>query len=281
VFPNFLQSKFIFRIFSLLFLTGLVFSLFACSNAKKSSNSKTVTVAGSTTILPISEHWAHLFFQKYGIRVIVQGGGSTHGIDLVRTGKVQIGASSRDLSLHEKEEIKIIPICRDLLAVIVNPSNPVKNISLENLSKIFSGEITNWKELGGKNLKIQVINRESGSGTRSTFQEKVMCSKTKSCKRFLLNSLVMNSNYEVRKSVQSAENSISYLSLSFLSEKVVKSVLIDKQDFRDPSYKLYRELYYLVHKNKETPENTKKYLEFVKSPEAQKELVKEGFRSYY
>ena len=267
--------------FKLSFLFLLINLLFACNHQEQLSP-KTITVAGSTTILPISEHWAYLFFKQSGQRVLVQGGGSTHGIDLVKKGKVEIGASSRELSLEESKGLSKVPICKDILAVIVNSANPVRNISSENLKKVFSGEITNWKELGGSDLKIQVINRESGSGTRSTFREKIMCSSRKACSSFSLSALVMNSNYEVRKSVSSAENSIGYLSFGFVPEETVKvrALQIDKEKLDSKKYKLFRELYYLLSEQTKT-EATKAYLDFIKSPLAQAELAKEGFQEYY
>ena len=158
-------------LFSILLLTG-------CKpqavNQNQAYRSRKITVAGSSTILPVSESWAAAISAKTDLIVHVQGGGSTSGINLVKAGEVDIGASSRTLSKAEKQDLDVIEIGHDALAIIVHPENKIQNISTEQLKGIFSGKIKNWKELGGNNRAIQVINRESGSGTRSTFEDLIM-----------------------------------------------------------------------------------------------------------
>ena len=259
-------------------------------------DSQKVTIAGSTTILPISEAWASASGAQSNLIVSVQGGGSTSGINLVKKGEVDIGASSRELNLSEKYGLQVIEIAHDALAIIVHPDNPVSNITVEQLRAIFSGEITNWAELGGTNKSIQVINRESGSGTRSTFEDLIMCQEiqikpetrenlpekkaTKQCAQMMLNSIVFNSNSEVKRSIHVSPNSIGYISWAFLDQNVkalnLNTVAPTYQNINNSTYPLYRNLYYLVKDNVFST-GVDQYLEFVLSPEGQALLLNEGF----
>lgn len=278
-------SKYFFLISGFLLLASSVF-LSACQTTE---TVKKVTVAGSTTILPISEDWASLFYKKNKIIINVQGGGSTTGINLVKEGKVDIGASSRELSDDEKEGLRIIEIGKDALAVVVNNNNPVNNLSIEQVRKVFSGKITNWKELGGPDRSIQVINRESGSGTRRTFEEIVMCNavktnkqKNKDCYPMVLSAVVLNSNAEVKKSVELINDSIGYISLGFVDEKI-KTLSLDgisplEEEVLSGHYPVARGLYYLAKADAKThSKEMKTYIDFVLSNEGQTILGEEGY----
>jgi phosphate transport system substrate-binding protein len=284
------------QIIVFLFSVFIILGLSGCNSA---SQDKKLTIAGSTTILPLSEDWAAAFFKKYKTIVNVQGGGSTTGIKLVKEKKVDIGASSRDLSKEESENIELVAIGKDALAVIVNQQNPVSNLSNQQLKKVFSGEITNWKELGGPDRSIQVINRESGSGTRKTFEEIVMCfhsdTKTKakasntktsdskgSCSSMVLSAVVLNSNAEVKKSVELIKDSIGYISLGFVDERV-KSLSLNgisplAEEIKNGQYPIARTLYYLLPEGeKKKRSEVKKFLEYIQSEEGQKILEHEGY----
>jgi len=140
------------------------------------NKAKTISIAGSTTVQPISDGLAEAFMKKYDISVTIQGGGSGTGIKMVGEGTIDIGASSREIKEGEKEKynLKIYPIAIDGLAIIVHPSNKIENLGMEQLKKIFSGEITNWKELGGEDKEIVLVVRAEGSGTRDFFEKKIM-----------------------------------------------------------------------------------------------------------
>jgi phosphate transport system substrate-binding protein len=233
--------------------------------------------------MPVSEDWASIFRKETGIIVNVQGGGSTNGINQVKLGNVDIGASSRELSEEEEVGLRKIEVGKDALAIIVHPSNKLNDISSEQLRKVFSGEIKNWKELGGTDRAIQIINRESGSGTRSTFEELVMCPHNvdkKTCPQMILSAIVLNSNAEVKHQVELIDDSIAYLSFGFLDEKVkplsFNQVEPSDKEIENGSYPLSRSLYYLV-KETNSSEEVKSFLEFISSEEAESALLKEGF----
>lgn len=273
------MQKFFKQFFIVSFLLTFVFVLTSCTGKQ----TEKITISGSTTILPISEDWASLYNKEKGILVNVQGGGSTNGINLVKSNKVDIGASSRNLSEEEAVGLKKIEIGKDALAIVVNPSNPIEELSTEQLVKIFSGQIKNWKELGGADKPIQVLNRESGSGTRSTFEELIICphhAKSKDCPQMILTAIVLNSNAEVKRSVQLIPDSIGYISFGFLDE-TIKPLNLDgitpiEDEVKSGAYPLARGLYYLVNEKNQS-ELILDFIEFIHTPEAQEVLTKEGF----
>jgi len=127
-------------------------------------------IAGSTTVLPIAEECARVFMeQRPGDRVFVSGGGSSHGVKAVADGTMGIGTASRDLTDYEMEahpDLAVHAIARDGIAIVVHPENPVDSLTMEELQGIYTGEITNWKDVVGVDLRIMVVSREEGSGTR-------------------------------------------------------------------------------------------------------------------
>lgn len=160
------------KIASVLSAAVLALTLCACSSGSSTSS---ITVAGSTTCLPIAEIAAEGFKEETGIDVLVSGLGSSAGIEAVSAGTADIASSSRGLNADEQDlGLTPIVIAHDGIAVIVNDDNPVDNLSTEQLRDIYAGKITNWKEVGGEDLKIQVINRDEASGTREAFRTIVM-----------------------------------------------------------------------------------------------------------
>jgi hypothetical protein len=138
------------------------------------SAQKDLTLAGSTSIQPFADKWAEVFMEAHpDFGVNVQGGGSSAGIMACKSGACQIGMSSRELKADEKDLFEIV-IARDGLAIVVHPSNPVRGVRLAEVKQIFSGDLKNWKFLGGPDRSITVVTREEGSGTRGAFQELVM-----------------------------------------------------------------------------------------------------------
>ncbi|HPR23696.1 MAG TPA: substrate-binding domain-containing protein, partial [Bacillota bacterium] len=142
------------------------------SDEQKSSG-ETVVIAGSTSVQPLSEVMAEEFMaDNEGTSVEVQGGGSGQGIKAIEEGIADIGSLSREVKDEEKGSVKEeYIIAMDGVAVVVNTETETEDITIEELEKVYTGEITNWKELGGKDAEITVVSREEGSGTRGAFTE--------------------------------------------------------------------------------------------------------------
>lgn len=263
----------------------LILSFVFCSQAVFAQKHG-LTIAGSTTIMPVSEKLAKFFKTKTGINVNVHGGGSTGGINAAKIGTADIGASSRELNEKEKGNLKQIVIGKDALAIIVNKSNTVNDLTPDQVRGIFTRRIKNWKELGGLNKTIQVINRESGSGTRDLFEDVIMqimlVDKTKKTVPIALDSIVNNSNAEVKESVKLIPNSIGYISVGYVDNSVkvlsVDSVTPSQNSIFSGEYKLVRNLYYLVKDDGDkSDKKIKSFLGYVLSKEGQSLIVQEGF----
>ncbi|MEW6374911.1 MAG: phosphate ABC transporter substrate-binding protein [Thermodesulfobacteriota bacterium] len=232
-----------------------------------------ITVAGSTSVEPFAELLAEEYMIRHPqSRVYVQGGGSTAGIEAVKTHAAQIGMSSRSLMAGEKD-LYAITIARDAIAIIVHPKNPVRDLSLGEIRQIFTGKIRNWKEIGGHPHPIILVTREEGSGTREAFQKLVMGKEEIS-----LESLVQDSNGAIRQVVSGDPNAIGYISLGLVNEKVsalkISGVEPSLNNIESKSYTLVRPFLFVF--NGEPSGVAKSFLEFVMSPGAQKLLSKEG-----
>lgn len=182
----------------------------------------TLSVAGSTTVLPISQECATIFMEENsGVDISVAGGGSGHGVKSAGAGEVDIGEASRNVKASELlkyPDLVAFSVAKDSVAIVVNPDNPLASsidLTTEQISEIFSGVITNWNELGGPNREINVYTREEGSGTRETFET------------FFMNDLefaddagVKPSNGEMRAAVAGDVDGIAYISLGYVDASV-------------------------------------------------------------
>ena len=260
-------------------LVATAVSAFSVQGAAAQLSGK-LTVAGSTTVLPINQECARILMERNpDLRISVSGGGSGHGIKAVGAGDIDIGAASRDIKEEEwakYPDLKPFVIAKDSVAIVVHPENPVSELTMEQVAKIFAGEINNWKEVGGEDAEIRVITREEGSGTRETFEKFVMRPLQL---EITADASVKPSNGEVRATVATDKNAIGYISLGYVDESV-KALKIDGveptvEKVLSGEYPITRNLY-LITKGEPEPLE-KAFIDFVLSEEGQKIVEELGY----
>ncbi len=262
------------RTFLLVVLLGVVclFTL-GCSR----SSNQTITLAGSTAFQPFAEKLAEHYMQVHkDVRINVQGGGSAVGIQSAISGSAAIGMADLLELPQEAKELHPTTVARDGIAIIVSPQNNIQNLSAEAAHDIFTGKITNWKDLGGMDAVIRVVSREEGSGTRRSFDKMVLKED-----KLTASSLFQNSNGTVREAVASDPNAIGYLSIGLVDNRVkavaFNGVAPTNQNVKANTYPLARPVYFLT--KGEIKPNVQAFIDYVLSDEAQKTLEKEGLIS--
>lgn len=230
--------------------------------------------AGSTSVLPLAEELAKEFMKLHPkVRIETGGGGSGAGVTQCAAGTVDLGAASRDIKLDETDLIPY-PIARDAVAIVVHPSNPLTGLKLEEVARMFAGEITDWSEVGGQAGKITVIAREEGSGTRDCFEEKVMGEERKIAPTAILKT----SNGEIQTAVSQDTSSIGFVSLGFISGLKaldVEGVPCTVEKCQSGEYPVLRRLYLLTKDIPASP--AKEFIDFARSDDGQKIAEESGF----
>lgn len=246
-----------------------------------SADNSTISISGSTTVQPLAEKLAEAFMtENTGVRIDVQGGGSSVGVKAAGEGTSDIGMASREIKESELAEfpnLEIFVIARDGIAIVAHPNIAINDLTIEHVRDIFSGKITNWKDLGGEDQNIFVVSREEGSGTRGAFEEMVMGEDA----LITSTAILQPSNGSIRTTVSTTPYSIGYLSFGYLDD-TVKSISIDgvaptEPNAADGSYPIVRPLNMLT--NGEPTGNVKAFLDFILSEAGQKLVVEDGYIS--
>ena len=233
-----------------------------------------VATGGSTSMQKLMSMLQEDFMAKNnGVTVSYDPTGSGAGITGASDGSLDIGLSSR--VLHDDEtDVEAITVCLDGIAVVVNNANGVEDLSLEQLAGIFSGEITNWSEVGGSDGEIVVIGREAGSGTRDGFEEIVGVKDN--CKY----AQELTATGAVTAAVAANENAIGYASLSAVNDSVkaltVEGVACTEETVKDGSYKVQRPFNFVVKKDAELSEAAQAFVEYVTSGDANQWILEAG-----
>jgi phosphate transport system substrate-binding protein len=254
---------------------GLISGLYAFA-------AKTITIKGSTTVLPIAQSCAEAFMNKHSdVNISVQGGGSGVGIASIIDGTADIGDASRAIKDKEKataaeKGVNVYEnvVAADGIAVIVHPSNAMSALTKDQIKMIYTGKISNWKDVGGNKAKIVIVSRDSSSGTFEAFNEMAL-DKEKVRPDALLNA----SNQAVATTVAKTPGAIGYIGLGYLSSAVkavkVNGVNCTKPNVVNGSYPLARNLY--MYTNGKPQGAVKDFIDFIMSPEGQKLVDKAGF----
>jgi phosphate transport system substrate-binding protein len=249
---------------------------------------------GSDTIVNLALAWAEKYQQEHAdVRISVTGGGSGTGIASLINGTVDIANASRQIKPEETQEAKskgVNPvefvIARDAIAVIVNPENPVSELTLQQISDIYSGKITNWSEVGGEDRPIVRLSRETNSGTHVYFLETVLRLGEKDNKTlFSMDTLLLPSSEGIVYEVRQNPNAIGYDGLGYVPPDLKMIAIAQKaggayvtpsaETVNDGTYPIARDLY--MYTNGEPAGIVKTYLDWILSPEAQQIVTELGF----
>lgn len=248
----------------------------------------TQRIKGSDTLLPFSQKAAELYMKNdIKATVTVTGGGSGVGISALLEGTTDIAQSSRKIKFDERKKlsekghkIKEVIVAYDALAVIIHPSNKVKNLTREQLEAIFTGKITNWKEVGGADMKIVPYSRETSSGTYEFFKEVVLQNRN-----YTNGILSMPATGAIVQSISQTKGGIGYIGLAYLngSVKAVNISYDGGKNFVEPTadnatkalYPVVRPLYYYYVLNQEA--KVKPFIDYLLSQEGQALVDEIGF----
>jgi len=266
------------------------------SSAETASNSQAAYIEnkGSDTIVNLALAWAEKYQSEHpDIRISVTGGGSGTGLASLINKTVDIANASRKIKTEELDQAKangVDPvehvIARDAIAVIVNPENPVNELTLQQISDVYSGKINNWKELGGDDRPIVRLSRETNSGTHVYFLETVLRLGSKTDKTlFSMDTLLLPSSEGIIAEIRQNPNAIGYDGLGYVP-KDLKMIAIAKEPggayvlpsiatVNDKTYAIARDLY--MYTNGQPTGAVKDYLDWIVAPEAQQIVAELGF----
>ena len=244
------------------------------SSAATEELSGTLSMNGSTSMGKVIKAVNGAFMEKNkGVTVNLNLTGSGTGIQEASEGKCDIGNSSRKLKDEEAEKLDATVVGLDGIALVVNPANKLEDITLEDLAKVYSGEITNWKELGGDDKSIVVIGREDGSGTRDGFESIVMGDKEPKYAQEL------ESTGSVINAVATTDGAIGYASLANVDETVkalkIGGVEATEENVKSGAYEVQRPFICATLKGSDN-KLVKAYLDFILSEEGQALVLAQG-----
>ena len=265
-------------------LAAVTMGVATWSNAQK----VTCKIKGSDTCLPLTQKFAEVYSKKNsGSSITVVGGGSGVGLAALLSGTTDIAQSSRSIKMDEKLKMKEAGkayketvIAYDALAVVVNPGNKIDQLTREQLESIYTGKITNWKDVGGADLKIVLYSRESSSGTFEFFKEHVLNKKN-----FANTALLMPATGAIVQSVSQTQGAIGYIGLAYI-DKSVKALKVSYdggktfvtpsvETAKNKSYPITRPLFYYYPVSVE--KTVSPFISFVVSDEGQKIVQTEGY----
>lgn len=239
------------------------------------TNAGTVSTDGSTSMEKLIGVMSESFMLKNkDVTVTYNPTGSGSGIQAAKDGRCDIGLSSRALKAEETKSLIGTTLALDGIVVVVNNKNPVKDLTLEQIGKVYRGEISNWKELGGIDSPIVLIGREAGSGTRDGF-ESVTGTKEK-CKY----RQELTSTGDVITTVSQNRNAVGYASLSSVSKRVksltIGGIAATEETVKNGSYRLQRPFVLVTKKGKPLSNDAQRFIDYTFSTEAKPLFDKAG-----
>lgn len=238
-------------------------------------NSQVVATDGSTSMEKVIGFLSEAYMEEHGdIKVTYNPTGSSSGIQAAAEGRCDIGLASRDLKEEERLDLQETVVAIDGIGIIVNPDNPVTDLTLEQIGQIYTGEIKNWKEVGGSDAPVVLIGREAASGTRDGFEE-VTDTKDK-CQY----SQELTSTGDVVQTVSGNPNAIGYASVASVNETVklisVEGTAPTTETIQNGEYKVQRNFVLVTKKDASLSKAAQDFFDFATSPEADSIITEAG-----
>jgi phosphate transport system substrate-binding protein len=293
------QTRFLIQVVvTMVVLLGLATTLAGCRlSAARAEGEPEATVTtilnkGSDTLVNLALAWAEAYAAEHpDVRISVTGGGTGTGIAALINGTVDLANASREMKgeeIADAEKNGVDPVqhvvARDAIAVVVNPTNPVSELTIQQISDIYTEKITNWSEVGGEERPIVLLSRESNSGTYVYFLENVIRMGEKSDLLFSPNTLLMPSSEGISEEVRQNPNAIGYDGLGYVTpdQKTIAVasdaqgpyVLPSVETVNDKSYPIARSLY--IYSNGQPKGVLKAYLDWVLT-DGQEQVLDLGF----
>jgi len=273
--------KFIKKITIGILVLSIVVAISACSQSdedKTGTNGKTYTlsISGSTSVGPLAEKLADKYVEIKDVKIEVNQIGSSAGITNATSGVSEIGMSSRDLKEEEKANgLKETIVAYDGIVVVTHPSNKVKDLTMEQVKQIFTGEVTNWKELGGDDMEIVVVSREDGSGSRDAFQEIVDYSSSE----LVRSAIIASGNGNIKTTVAMNKHAVGFISFEYIDESIstvdINGVEATAENVLQQTYSLSRPFLF-VYKEEHLSTEGQQFIEYILSPKGQNIVSEAG-----
>lgn len=238
-------------------------------------STQTVSTDGSTSMEKVIGYLSEAYMaENADTKITYNPTGSGAGIQAVSEGRCDIGLSSRDLKPEEAQSLNSTIVAIDGIAIIINPENPVSDLTIEQIGKIYTGEIANWSEVGGNDAPIVLIGREAASGTRDGF-ESITDTKDK-CQY----SQELTSTGDVVQTVSSNPNAIGYASLASVKETVkllsVEGVTPTNETIQNGTYKIQRDFILVTPKGRQLSQAAQEFMDYATSADADTMITKAG-----
>ena len=237
--------------------------------------SGTVATDGSTSMEKVIGYLSEAYMEENkDVKVTYNPTGSGSGIQAVQEGRCDIGLSSRNLKDEEAKDLVGTVVAIDGIAIILNPENPIADLTIDQIAQLYKGEITNWKEIGGNDAPVVLIGREAASGTRDGFES--ITGTEDACKY----SQELTSTGDVVQTVASNPNAIGYASLASVKDTVkaidVEGVTPTTETIQNGTYKVQRNFVFVTKKNTELSGAAKAFFDFATSSAADKLIEEAG-----
>lgn len=273
--------KFIKKIMIGILVLSIVVVISACSQSDEdktgtNGNTYTLSISGSTSVGPLAEKLADKYVEIKDIKIEVNQIGSSAGITNATSGVSEIGMSSRDLKEEEKANgLKETIVAYDGIVVVTHPSNKVKDLTMEQVKQIFTGEVTNWKELGGDDMEIVVVSREDGSGSRDAFQEIVDYSSSE----LVRSAIIASGNGNIKTTVAMNKHAVGFISFEYIDESIstvdINGVEATAENVLQQTYSLSRPFLF-VYKEEQLSTEGQQFIEYILSPKGQNIVSEAG-----